>query len=83
MENQNFSFKDPINVQNVSSEVMSKTFMSKVFSWMFIGLGITGVVSYFFAATPSLLALLYTTNGEVITGMSVLGWIKVGRLSTM
>jgi FtsH-binding integral membrane protein len=77
MENQNFNFKEPVEIQNVSSEVMSKMFMSKVFSWMFAGLGITGVVSYLFAATPSLLALLYTTNGEVITGMSALGWVAM------
>ncbi|HSY77628.1 MAG TPA: Bax inhibitor-1/YccA family protein [Bacteroidia bacterium] len=74
MENQNFNFKDPIDVQNVSSEVMSKTFVSKVFSWMFIGLGITGFVSYLFASTPSLIGSLMT---QTTTGasMSALGWI--------
>jgi len=70
MENQNFNFQEPMEVQNISSEVMSKTFTAKVFSWMFVGLGITGFISYIFAATPSLIGLLYTA-----TGMSIFGWI--------
>ena len=75
MENQNFNtdnyrYQEPMEVQNVSSEVMSKTFTAKVFSWMFAGLLITGLVSYIFAATPNLIGSLYTP-----TGMSALGWI--------
>jgi FtsH-binding integral membrane protein len=70
MENQNFGYQEPIEIQNISSEVMSKTFTARVFSWMFAGLGITGFTSYLFAATPSLIGSLYTP-----TGMSVLGWI--------
>ncbi len=70
METQNFNYQDPVEIQNVSSEVMSKTFTAKVFSWMFAGLGITGFVSYLFAATPSLIGSLITP-----TGMSPLGWI--------
>jgi len=61
MENQNF--QDPIEIQNVSTEVMSKTFMSKVFSWMFAGLLITGILSYFFASIPGLRSMLYTPTG--------------------
>jgi len=77
MDNQNFNFQNPMNIQNVSSEVMSKTFTARVFTWMFVGLGITGLISYLFATTPSLLGLMYTTNGSVITGMSALGWIAM------
>ncbi|HTB06346.1 MAG TPA: Bax inhibitor-1/YccA family protein [Bacteroidia bacterium] len=53
MSNQNFGFQDPIEVHSssVSSEVASKTFMSRVFSWMFIGLAITGFMGYIFSAT--------------------------------
>jgi FtsH-binding integral membrane protein len=74
MDNQNFNFQDPLEVQNVSTEVMSKTFTAKVFSWMFVGLGITGLVSFVFAATPSLIGSLIT---QTATGssMSALGWI--------
>lgn len=70
METQNFNFQDPIEVQNVKTEITSKTFTAKVFSWMFLGLGVTGLVSYVFAATPSLIGSLLTP-----TGMSPLGWI--------
>jgi uncharacterized protein len=53
MSNQNFGFQDPIEVHSssVSSEVASKTFMSRVFSWMFVGLTITGFMGYIFSAT--------------------------------
>jgi hypothetical protein len=63
MENQNFNFKEPIEIQNVSAEVMSKTFTAKVFSWMFVGLGITAVVSYLFGFIPNLKDTLYTPTG--------------------
>jgi FtsH-binding integral membrane protein len=64
METQNFnSFQDPIEIQNVSSEVMSKTFMARVFSWMFVGLGVTAVVSFLFASVPNLRDMLFTTTG--------------------
>jgi len=77
MENQNFNFKEPVEIQSISSELMSKTFTAKVFSWMFVGLGITGLMSYLFATTPSLLSLLYITTDGVITAMSPLGWIAM------
>jgi len=77
MDNQNFNFQEPVEIQNVSSEVMSKTFTARVFSWMFVGLGIIGLLSYIFATTPSLLGLMYTTTDNVITGMSPLGWIAL------
>jgi len=77
MENQNFNFNNPTDIQNVSSEVMAKTFTARVFSWMFLGLGITGFMAYIFAITPSLLSLMYVTTDGAITGMSALGWIAM------
>jgi uncharacterized protein len=47
-----------------------RTFMSGVFSWMFIALAITSVTSWYVAATPSLIRLMYTE-----TGMSIFGWV--------
>ncbi len=76
-EFQNFNYQNPTEIQNVSSEVMSRTFTAKVFSWMFVGLAITGIVSYFFAATPSLLSLVYVTTNGVITGMAPVGWVAM------
>lgn len=74
MENQNFNYQEPVEIQTVSSEVMSKTFTAKVFSWMFVGLLVTGLVSYIFAATPSLIGSLLTQTATG-TSMSPLGWI--------
>jgi FtsH-binding integral membrane protein len=44
-----------------------RTFLSGVFEWMGMGLGITSLVAYLFYATPSLLALLI--NEKSITGL--------------
>jgi uncharacterized protein len=63
MDNQNFNFQNPMEVQNVSSEVMSKTFTARVFSWMFVGLGITALVSFMFASVPNLRDSLFTQTG--------------------
>jgi FtsH-binding integral membrane protein len=75
MDNQNFNFNEPVEIQNVSSEIMSKTFTARVFSWMFLGLLVTGLVSYIFAATPSLIGLLLTQTATGGVSMSVLGWV--------
>ena len=57
------------NVQ-VRDEGMVRTFMTGVFSWMFIALAITALTSYYVAATPELLGLMITP-----TGLSIFGWI--------
>lgn len=62
---------NPYNT-SVESAELSKTFMSKVFSWMFVALGLSGVAAYLFGTTPSLLS--YLINFET-GGMTVLGWI--------
>lgn len=55
---------------DVQSQSLAKTFMSAVFGWMFLALGITALTAYLFASSPSLLSLLRTENG-----LSILGWI--------
>ncbi len=55
---------------NAKAQSLAKTFMTSVFSWMFLALGITAITAYLFASSPSLIALLY---GE--TGLSMMGWI--------
>lgn len=70
MDTQNFNqFQDPIEVQSVNTEVMAKTFIARVFTWMFIGLGTTGVIAKLFAVS-GLIAMLYSS-----TGMSLLGYV--------
>ncbi len=48
----------------------ARTFMTKVFSWMFIGLAITAFVAWTFASSEQLMGLLITQ-----TGISALGYV--------
>jgi len=54
----------------VQDESMVRTFMTGVFSWMFLALALTAATSYYVAMTPSILRLLVTP-----TGLSMFGWI--------
>jgi len=55
---------------NAQDQSLAKTFMTSVFSWMFLALGITALTAFLFASSPSLIGMMHTE-----TGMSVLGWI--------
>lgn len=59
-----------------STLVVSESFVSNVFMWMFAALGITALTAYFFGTTEELLNLLFqqTSNGEKVT---ILGWIAI------
>jgi len=64
----------PFNIAGQQEQTLpvAKTFLSGVFMWMFLALGITAATSYVFATTPSLIGMLI--NPE--TGsMSITGWI--------
>ena len=66
----------PINKQfdsTVSSQTipMAKTYLSGVFMWMFLALGITAATAWLFATTPSLMGMLITETGS----MSIMGWV--------
>jgi FtsH-binding integral membrane protein len=50
---------------------MSTTFLSGVFMWMFLALGITAATAWLFASTPSLMSMLITETGS----MSIMGWV--------
>ena len=54
----------------VRDESTVRSFMSGVFTWMFIALAITAAVSYYVALTPAIMQLMITT-----TGLSIFGWI--------
>ncbi len=51
--------------------VVAKAYLSGVFGWMFLALGITAITSWLFASSPQLLSLMYDVKG----GMTILGWI--------
>lgn len=63
----NFSFNQVTNQEH--SVELSRTFVSNVFAWMFLALGITAVTAYLFGSS----SLIYLLVSE--RGMSVLGWI--------
>jgi FtsH-binding integral membrane protein len=53
------------------TQAVAKTFLSGVFMWMFLAMGITAATAYTFATTPALINLLINPEG----GMSIVGWI--------
>jgi len=59
-----------VTQHQADSLAFSKTFLSNVFSWMFLGLLSTAGTAYIFAGSQSLMALLVSE-----TGMTMLGWI--------
>lgn len=54
-----------------NTQSLAKTFMSKVFSWMFLALAVTAFTAYVFAGSPELMGLMISETG----GMSILGWV--------
>jgi len=56
--------------QQADSLTFSRTFLSNVFSWMFLGLLATAGTSYIFSGSEYLMSLLVSE-----TGMTGLGWI--------
>jgi FtsH-binding integral membrane protein len=69
MENNHFNLSGSSTYKQTSSNV--KTFMSNVFSWMFLALIVTSVAAWWFASDLTLLRMLVTEEGK----MSVLGWV--------
>lgn len=58
--------------QNMQAGTLAKTFMSRVFAWMFLALAVTTLVSFTFSQSMDLMGLIYNLE----TGrMSILGWV--------
>ena len=69
MEKNHFNLSGSGTYNQASSNV--KTFMSNVFSWMFLALIVTSVAAWWFASDLNLLRMLVTEEGK----MSILGWV--------
>jgi FtsH-binding integral membrane protein len=52
------------------TQALARTFLSGVFMWMFIALGLSAATAYIVATTPSLISMLFNANG-----MTTLGWV--------
>ena len=72
MNNLNKPFNYTQQGEQTQTITVAKTYLSGVFMWMFLALGITAATAYLFATTESLISLLY--NPET-GGMSILGWV--------
>lgn len=56
--------------QQLGTQAVAKTFLSGVFMWMFLALGLTAATAYVVATTPSLTNMLFDANG-----MTLIGWV--------
>ncbi len=65
-DNVSVGYRDPVETAS-----LARTFMARVFSWMFLALTITAITSFIWAASPSLMRLLIKPEG----GMSIFGWV--------
>ena len=63
--------KDYLSINEMESVEMSRTFMSKVFLWMCIALGITALTAFISASSPAFFNMLIAPTGK----MSLLGWV--------
>ncbi len=64
-----------INISKQESISLSKTFLSNVFSWMFLALAITALISYVFGTNAELMKHLYNTTSQGGISPTMLGWI--------
>jgi len=61
-----------VESENYVQATVAKSFMTNVFSWMFLALAVTAVTSYFFASNENLIGSLVNTETG---GLNMLGWI--------
>ena len=68
MENSNWNFNQ-IQQPQATDQPVAKTFISSVFSWMGIALGISAVTAYVFGTDLSYLSYLMNTQTGGLTGL--------------
>ncbi|MEI6852905.1 MAG: Bax inhibitor-1/YccA family protein [Bacteroidota bacterium] len=71
MSEYNEQYYQDLATPNVHTAALSRTFMARVFSWMFLALTITAITSFVWAATPSLFEILRYPTGK----LTLIGWI--------
>ena len=62
-----------------------RSYMLSVYNYMFLGLGLTGLVAYATAQSPALLGLIHGTPLKIVLFLGVLGiaWFGSPRIPTM
>lgn len=58
-----------------STKVLSNSFVSNVFMWMFGALGITALTAYLFGTDVNLIMMMFSERADGTVSMNVLGWI--------
>jgi uncharacterized protein len=61
--------------QDTQDIAVSRAFITNVFSWMAIALGITAFFAYFFSTNEAFFDSIYTVNSNGRPAMSGLGWV--------
>ncbi len=61
-----------IDVTGRESVSVARTFMTSVFSWMFLALALTALIAYWFSSSPQLISSLYHPETGAPT---TLGWV--------
>ena len=61
-----------VGSQEYKSQSIASSFIANVFSWMFLALAVTAVVSFFFASDPSLMGMMINPQTG---GINMLGWV--------
>lgn len=59
------------SVKQTAAVPVAKTYLSGVFGWMFLALGITALTSWFVAGSQQMLAMLYNAQGS----LTFFGWV--------
>lgn len=72
MEDNKNNTSGAVYLEPVSDATLSRVFMTRVFSWMFLALTLSAVTAFLFAGSQTLMRSLINDEGN---GFSVLGWI--------
>lgn len=75
MEQQHFPTTGGQVIYGPETASSVRGFLANVFSYMTLALVISGVMAWWFATTPSLLAYLYNVGGDGTISRSILGWV--------
>jgi uncharacterized protein len=61
--------------QLTHADVKTSSLLTSAFGWMFLALTISAICSMLFGLNPQLLLPLLNVEGEMVRGLSILGWV--------
>ena len=73
---------DDKSIIRSQSQASESNFISKVYLWMALGLGLSGAASFWLLSQPALLKLVFTNNwlliGLVVAELALVMWLSAG-----